>query len=85
MERLEEKVARLEGLVGSLDGASDAEAVDLLEDSAALLEEVSALLEGELKGAEGEARRLFEAVERLEFGALDREISESENRPDGGP
>lgn len=80
-ERLEARLAELEGLVGSLDGADDAEAVDLLERSAALLEEVTALLETSLADAEGEAREVSRLVERLEFGGLDRALRDAEGRP----
>jgi len=83
-QSLEARLAELEGLVGSLDGADDAEAVDLLERSAALLEEVTALLEASLADAEGEAREASRLVERLEFGGLDRALREAEDRTDRG-
>jgi hypothetical protein len=85
MERLEGRLAELEGLVGSLDGADDAEAVDLLERSATLLEEVTALLEASLAGAEGEAREVSRLVERLEFGRFDRALAEAEDLSERGP
>jgi hypothetical protein len=83
MGRLEGRIAELEGLVASLDDATDAEAVDLLERSAALLGEVTALLEESLGKAESETREVHRLVERLEFEAFDRALTEAEGR-DGG-
>lgn len=82
--RLEERVAELEGLVAALDGATDAEAVGLLERSAALLAEVTRLLEGVLDRAEGEARDLAGLLEGLDFGPFDRALAEVEG-PAGRP
>lgn len=84
VERIEERLAELEELVEDLEGASDAQAVDVLERAVALLAEVNARIEAALHAAEGEARELGDLLEDVDFGPFDAALKDLE-RPSGGP
>ena len=84
VERLEERLAELEGLAEALDGVPDEEVVGVLERAVALLAEVNAGLEEGLRASEGEARELGDLLERVDFGPFD-EALEGAERPPGGP
>jgi hypothetical protein len=76
VERLEERLAELEGLAESLDGVPDEEVVNVLA-------EVNAGLEEGLRASEGEARELSHLLERMDFGPFDEALERAE-RPPGG-
>jgi hypothetical protein len=84
VERLEERLAELEGLAEALDGMPDEEVVSVLERAVALLAEVNAGLDEGLRASEGEARELGDLLERVDFGPFDEALQRAE-RPPGGP
>ena len=85
VERLEERLAELEGLAEALEfGVPDEEVVSVLERAVALLAEVNAGLEEGLRASEGEARELGDFLERVDFGPFDEALERAE-RPSGEP
>lgn len=83
VERLEERLARLEGLAEGLDGVPDEEVVGVLERAVALLSEVNVALEEGLRASEGEARELGDLLERVDFGPFDEALERAERSPGG--
>ena len=83
VERLEERLAELEGLAEALDGVPDEEVVSVLERAVALLAEVNAGLEEGLRASEGEARELGDLMERVDFGPFDEALEDLERRERG--
>ena len=83
IERLEGRIAQLEGLAEALDGVPDGEVVGALEKAVALLAEVNAGLEEGLRASEGEARELGDLLERVDFGPFDRALEKVERRAGG--
>lgn len=82
IERLEERLAQLEGLAESLESVPDAEMVAVLERAVALLAEVNDRLEAGLKSSENEARELGELLDRTDFGPLDEALERAQRPPE---
>ncbi len=82
IERLEERLAELEGLAEALEGVPDEKVVGVLERAVALLAEVNDRLETGLESSEKEARELGELLDRVDFGPLDEALERAQRPPE---
>ena len=83
LTHLEERLAELERLAEALEGVPDAQIVEVLEGAVALLAEINAGIEAGLRASEGEARKLGDLLEAVDFGPFDKALENLE-RPSGG-